>query len=204
MGTNYSDLDANPSTIYYYVVEAFNNGGTSTASNYATATTPTSGGLIASDLLDINAGGEAVGEWVADEDFAGGTATSTGTAINASLVPKPAPQAVYQTNRYWSFTYTIPGFTAGEKYIVDLHFAETYWTGPGERQFNVLINGNQVLKNYDIYASAGGEYIATVESFLVTPDNTGTITIQFIPGSADNPQVNGIEIGVGTGGAITP
>ena len=196
--TSYSDTAANPSTTYYYAVEAFDNGGTSPASNYATVTTPTSGGVITADLLNINVGGGAADGWIADEDFTGGTATSNGNSINTSLVTKPAPQSVYQTNRYGSFTYTIPGFTAGEEYIVDLHFAETYWTGPGLRQFNVLINGNQVLKNYDIFASAGGEYIATVESFLATADSTGTITIQFVPGSADNPQVNGIEIGVGS------
>jgi hypothetical protein len=65
------------------------------------------------------------------------------------------------------------------------------------REFNVLINGIQMLTNYDIFASAGGEYRATVQSFAVTADNSGTITIQFVPGSGDNPQVNGIEIGTG-------
>jgi hypothetical protein len=197
-GTSYSDISANPSTIYYYAVEAFDNGGTSTASNYANATTPTAGGVITSDVLDINVGGEAVGPWEADEDFSGGTATSTSAAINTSHVANPAPQAVYQTNRFGNFTYTIPGFTAGAHYIVDLHFAETFWTSPGQRLFNVLINGKQVLTNYDIFASAGGEFIATVESFAVTADSTGTITLQFVPGPADNPQVNGIEIGTGT------
>jgi hypothetical protein len=200
-GTSYSDTSANPSTTYYYDVEAFDNGGTSAASNYASVTTPTAGGVITSDVLDINAGGGAVDNWVADEDFSGGTATSTSAAINTSHVANPAPQAVYQTNRFGNFTYTIPGFTAGAKYIVDLHFAETFWTAPGQRLFNVLINGNQVLTNYDIFASAGGEFIATVESFAVTADATGTITIQFVPGAADNPQVNGIEIGVGTAAA---
>jgi hypothetical protein len=197
-GTSYSDTSANPSTTYYYDVEAFDNGGTSAASNYASVTTPTAGGVITSDVLDINAGGGAVDNWVADEDFSGGTATSTSAAINTSQVANPAPQAVYQTNRFGNFTYTIPGFTAGARYIVDLHFAETFWTAPGQRLFNVLINGNQVLTNYDMFASAGGEFIATVESFAVTADATGTITIQFVPGAADNPQVNGIEIGVGT------
>ena len=196
--TSYSDTSANPSTTYYYAVEAFDNGGTSAASSYASVTTPTAGGVIASDVLDINAGGEAVGAWEADEDFSGGTATSTSAAINTSHVANPAPQAVYQTNRFGNFTYTIPGFTAGANYIVDLHFAETFWTAPGQRLFNVLINGKQVLTNYDIFASAGGEFIATVESFAVTADSTGTITLQFVPGAADNPQVNGIEIGTGT------
>jgi hypothetical protein len=196
--TSYSDTSANPSTTYYYAVETFDGGGTSAASNYAGVTTPTAGGVITSDVLDINAGGGAVDNWVADEDFIGGTATSTSTAINTSQVANPAPQAVYQTNRYGNFTYTIPGFTAGANYIVDLHFAETYWTAPGQRLFNVLINGKQVLTNYDMFASAGGEFIATVESFAVTADSTGTITLQFVPGAADNPQVNGIEIGIGT------
>jgi hypothetical protein len=200
-GTSYSDTSANPSTTYYYDVEAFDNGGTSAASNYASVTTPTAGGIITSDVLDINAGGVAVDNWVADEDFSGGTATSTSATINTSHVANPAPQAVYQTNRFGNFTYTIPGFTAGARYIVDLHFAETFWTAPGQRLFNVLINGNQVLTNYDMFASAGGEFIATVESFAVTADATGTITIQFVPGAADNPQVNGIEIGVGTAAA---
>lgn len=196
--TSYSDTSANPSTTYYYAVEAFDDGGTSAASNYASVTTPTAGGVITSDVLDINAGGGAVESWVADEDFSGGTATSTSAAVNTSRVSNPAPQVVYQTNRYGNFTYTIPGFTAGASYIVDLHFAETYWTAPGQRMFNVLINGKQVLTNYDIFASAGGEFIATVESFAVTADSTGTITLQFVRGTADNPQANGIEIGTGT------
>jgi len=194
--TSYSDTTANPSTVYYYVVEAFDSGGTSVASNYATGVTPTAGGVIATDILEINVGGPAVGAWVADEDFSGGTPTSTGATINTSNVANPAPPAIYQTNRYGTFTYTIPGFTPGGTYIVDLHFAETYWNSPGQRLFNVLINGKQVLTNYDILASAGGEFMATVESFFATADAAGTITIQFLPGAADNPQVNGIEIGV--------
>jgi len=66
------------------------------------------------------------------------------------------------------------------------------------RQFNVLINGNQVLKKLRHLCICGESTSQTVESFLATADNTGTITIQFVPGSADNPQVNGIEIGVGS------
>jgi Malectin domain len=194
-GTTYSDTTANPATTYYYAVAALNDAGLSAATNEASITTATAGGVIASDVLDVNAGGAAVGAWAADEDFTGGTATSTSASVNTSKIPNPAPEAVYQTNRYGPMTYTIPGFTPGGKYIVDLHFAETYWTAPGQRLFNVLLNGNQVLTNYDIFASAGGEFIATVQSFAVTADSTGTITIQFVAGAADNPQINGIEIG---------
>ena len=130
-----------------------------------------------------------------DQDFTGGTATSTSAAINTSLVANPAPLAVYQTNRYGPMTYAVPGLTPGATYIVDLHFAETYWTAPGQRLFNVSINNQQVLNNYDIFASAGAEYTATEQSFHATADSTGTITISFTVGGADNPQINGIQIG---------
>jgi fibronectin type 3 domain-containing protein len=197
-GTSFTDTSANPATTYYYAVAALNNVGLSPATNEIKVATTSAGGTIDKDVLEINAGGDAVNSWVADEDFSGGTATNTSASVNTSHVANPAPLSVYQTNRFGPMTYTIPGFAAGGKYVVELHFAETFWTAPGQRQFNVLINGVEVLKNYDIYASAGGEFIATVQSFFVTADNTGSITIQFVPGAADQPQINGIEIGTGS------
>ena len=35
---------------------------------------------------------------------------------------------------------------------------------------------------------------AVVESFLVTPDENGIVTLQFVQGSADQPTVSGIEL----------
>ena len=110
---------------------------------------------------------------------------------------------MYQHNRYGNFTYTVPGLTAGASYTVRLHFAEEYWTAAGSRTFNVLINGTQVLTNFDIFATAGGEYIAVIEPFTATASGTGTITIQFVT-VKDNAQVNGIEITpAGSSGANT-
>jgi hypothetical protein len=109
-------------------------------------------------------------------------------------VANPAPQAVYQTERFGDFTYTIPSLTAGTTYTVNLHFAEIYWTAAGKREFNVLINGTQVLTNFDVFATAGGEDIAIVKSFPATASATGTITIQFTTGAADLPKVSGIEV----------
>jgi hypothetical protein len=201
----YADVSANPASKYAYYVVALDPDGLSAASNFATATTPSAGGAITNTVIAINAGGSAVAQaaegsqaaftWLADQDFTGGTVTSTGSAINTSLVSNPAPQAVYQTNRYGPMTYLIPGLTPGGTYIVDLDFVETYWTAPGERLFNVSINGKQVLNSYDIFASAGSENTATEQSFFTTADNTGTITITFVTGTADNPQINGIQIG---------
>ena len=115
--------------------------------------------------VDISAGGPAAAPFVADEDFAGGATAATTNAITTTGVTNPAPQSVYQHNRYGNFTYTIPGLTAGASYNVRLDFAEEYWTTAGSRTFNVLINGTQVLTNFDIFATAGGEFKAVAESF---------------------------------------
>jgi len=143
--------------------------------------------------LQINSGGAATGTWVADEDYSGGSTASVTNAISTTGVTDPAPQSVYQTNRYGNFTYTIPGFTAGDTYTIRLHFAEEYWTTAGSRIFNVLIDGTQVLTDFDIFATAGGEYIAVVEQFSEVAPSNGTFTIQFVS-VKDNAQINGIEI----------
>jgi hypothetical protein len=100
---------------------------------------------------------------------------------------------VYQTNRYGNFTYTVPGLVAGASYQVRLHFAETYWSTTGSRIFNVSINSQQVLSNFDILATAGAANKAVVRQFTATADGTGKVTIQFAT-VKDNAQVNGIEI----------
>jgi len=143
--------------------------------------------------IDISAGGPAAAPFVADEDYSGGATAGVTNAISTTGVTNPAPQSVYQHNRYGNFTYTIPGLTAGDSYNVRLDFAEEYWTAAGDRLFNVLINGTQVLTNFDIFATAGAEYKAVAESFTATASSTGTITIQFVS-VKDNAQVNGIEI----------
>lgn len=51
-----------------------------------------------------------------------------------------------------------------------------------------------MLSNFDIFTTAGGEYKALVEQFTATADSLGQITISFSKGTADNPEVAGIEI----------
>ena len=80
-----------------------------------------------------------------------------------------------------------------------LYFLDWHWTRVGQRVFNVEINGTPVLQNFDIVqaaANAGGdgEYIGVENDFTETADPTGTITIRFIRGSADQPMVNAIAI----------
>ncbi len=161
--------------------------------------TPSSGGGTGTGGVDISAGGPAAAPFVADEDFTGGATAATTNAITTTGITNPAPQSVYQHNRYGNFTYTIPGLTAGASYSVRLDFAETYWTAAGSRTFNVLINGTQVLTNFDIFATAGGEFKAVAESFTATASSAGAVTIQFVT-VKDNAQVNGIEVQPSGGG----
>jgi hypothetical protein len=165
----------------------------------------TTGGGTGTGGVDISAGGPAAAPFAADEDYSGGTTAATTTAIAVAGVTNPAPQSVWQHNRYGNFTYTIPGLTAGASYGVRLDFAEEYWTAAGSRIFNVLINGTQVLTNFDIFATAGGEFKAVAESFTATASSAGAVTIQFVT-VKDNAQVNGIEVqpsGGGTGNTVT-
>jgi len=173
---------------------------TGASGNAAFSWTVSSGGSGGSGSVDISAGGPASAPFAADEDYSGGATAATTNAISTTGITNPAPQSVYQHNRYGNFTYTIPGFTAGSSYNVRLDFAEEYWTAAGDRTFNVLINGTQVLTNFDIFATAGGEFKAVAESFTATAGSSGTITIQFVT-VKDNAQVNGIEISPSSGGS---
>ncbi len=150
----------------------------------------------------INAGGGASGNFVADTDYNQGNQFSdTSTSINTAGVSNPAPQAVYQTCRWnSSFTYTIPGLTAGQSYTVRLDWAELTFQSAGQRVFNVAINGNTVLSKFDVYATAGYK-TALAKQFTATANSSGQIVIAFTQGGADNPFINGIEIYSASGGS---
>jgi hypothetical protein len=60
----------------------------------------------------------------------GGTAAATTNIIDTSGLTNPAPQVVYQSERYGNMTYTLPGLAVGVSHRVRLHFAETYWSAP--------------------------------------------------------------------------
>jgi len=193
--TSYVNTGLTAGTTYYYKVAAVNSAGTSGQSSEVSAT-PTSGGTGSPNtpVLQINAGGGAVAPFVADEDFDVGTEFSSTATITTAGVTDAAPAAVYQDVRWnSSFNYTLPGLTAGASYVVRLHFVELSFTSAGSRVFNVAINGNSVLSNFDIYAQVGENH-ALVEEFVVTANSSGQIVVAFTKGTADNPSVAGIEV----------
>ena len=185
---SFTDTNVADCTSYYYVVTATNSLGQSTNSSEQMVAQ----GAFA---LAINSGGSAAGQFVADANVSGGTvAAPTVSAIDTTGVTNPAPQAVYQTERYGTLTYTFGGLTPGANYKVRLHFAEYYWSAANARAFNVAINGTQVLTNYDIFTAAGGKNKAIVREFTSTPNGSGQIIVAFTAGSADQPKCSGIKI----------
>jgi hypothetical protein len=153
------------------------------------------------DIVAINAGGGATGGFVADEDYGSQTSSthSVTTFIDTSLIPVPAPQAVYESQRLGpTLVYTIPGLTAGTTYAVTLSFAELSKTGAGQRLFNVSLNGTQVLSSFDIFATAGAANKAVAESFNVAANTAGSIVITLTrvtsATATANATVNAIEV----------
>jgi len=117
----------------------------------------------AGEILGINCGGSQIGffrfgapppAFAQDRDYQGGSTAAqpdTGKGIDTQ-VPNAAPAAVYQSERWGKCTYTVH-VKQGQSCTVRLHFAEVK-AEPGERKFNVEINGRRVLSDYDIAAEA--------------------------------------------------
>jgi len=188
LSNSFTDSAAANCTTYYYVVSATNSIGESPNSTEQLAAQ----GAFA---LAVNSGGSATGQFLADTYVAGGTvAAPTAAVIDTTGVLHPAPQSVYQTERYGTFTYTFGGLMPGRSYQVRVHLVEYYWNAANARKFNVAINGTPVLANYDIFAAAGGQNKAIVREFTITPNGSGQIIVAFTVGAADQPKCSGIEI----------
>src|ERR1017187_368573 len=183
----FADTNVSNAMTYYYAVSAVNSLGESSNSP--------PGSVVPQTYYQINSGGGAASPFMADAFFSGGTAGSTSATIDTSGATNPAPQAVYQTERWNNNTYTFPNLIAGTSYKVRLHFAEIYYNAAGIRVFNVSINGTPVLTNFDIFAATGAMNKATVREFTATANGSGQIIIQYIniPGK-DNAKSSGIEI----------
>ncbi|MFL5311896.1 MAG: malectin domain-containing carbohydrate-binding protein [Myxococcales bacterium] len=147
--------------------------------------------------VSINAGGPALAPFVADSGFSGGmTGTNWTGAIDRTAAPGAAPEAVYHSERFGDMTYTVAGLSPGASYDVRLHFAENFWTGAGQRKFNVAINGAAVLSNFDVFATAGAAHKAVVREFVATASSAGRIVLSFT-NVTDSALINGIEVLVG-------
>jgi len=150
----------------------------------------------------INCGGNNVTlsePWCADTGFVGGRLfTNNGLGPVAGTVD----DELYETERSGTtavpdhFAYSIP--LLGGDYLVRLHFAEIFWGAPGgapggvgKRVFDVTLEGQLVLDDYDIFADVGAA-TAVVHTYHRTVTD-GSLDISF-DSSVDRPKVSGIEV----------
>jgi hypothetical protein len=126
--------------------------------------------------------------WLPDQGFADGDTTDRATDLQIGNTKDPA---LYHTEHYsmTSFSYPVPN----GKYIVKLHFAETFdgISGPGDRVFSFNVEGQQ-FNDFDVWVKAGGPNRAYIETVNVEVTD-GKLDIKFTP-KVENPEINGIEI----------
>jgi hypothetical protein len=146
-----------------------------------------------SDTWRIRAGGDDFTDhagmvWSREKGVMAGDTAWTGRPIQAKEDP------LLYTVEHWGsdFGYSFPVLPG--KYRVRLKFAETYVKGPGERLFDILINGKKVLANFDIFKEAGGMDKAVDKTFEnIEPGSDGQIQVRFVA-SMQNAKVCAIEV----------
>ncbi len=131
--------------------------------------------------------------WLRDTNYAVGASGyiggGNGYVANTITGVCASAQSLYQRERFGSFYYQFDCPIG--VYELTLLEAETYWSSPGQRQFNVFIQGGQVLTNFDIIAAAGGKNLPLTLTFTNSVTN-GQFQVVFSP-VVDNARVSGIQ-----------
>lgn len=92
----------------------------------------------------------------------------------------------------------------GSVYSVDLHFAEPDTSGPGQRVFDVHIEGERVFKNVDIRAHSGRSLTGVVLTAPGIALDDGKLTLEFIPSSPNSSSPSAIPILSGVRASLRP
>jgi hypothetical protein len=151
-------------------------------------------------LFRVNAAGPALQaadggpDWTTDAGLvSGGNIADWGTTVpRDGTVPTGTPADIFATERWAEQDWNFP-VPAGRSVTVRLYFANQYdgTAQPGQRVFNVLIDGVTKLSNFDIVASAGNK-TGTMRAFSITTDADG-VDVDF-RAITENPLINGIEL----------
>lgn len=142
-----------------------------------------------SQALAVNAGGEeyTAGDgavYLADRWFMGGTVNTT-----TANIADTSDDALYRSERYGNFTYSLP--LQNGTYTVLLQFAELYWNQRNRRIFDVLIEGQQVISNLDLYQQVGKN--RAYDRTFTAQVSDSVLTIQFRT-DRDNATVAAIRV----------
>jgi hypothetical protein len=153
--------------------------------------------------LGLNSGGGAYTDvagapWLADRAY---TATNQAgyiqqprrTASTRSAIGGTLDDPLYKDARISPMIYRISGLPQGV-YDLELKFAEIQNKSPGQRQFDVIVNGSPYLIAFDIAALVGQNF-ALDRTTLVSPVN-GEVTVQLANRTAHGEAIlNAIRVG---------
>lgn len=154
-------------------------------------------------VLRMNCGGEEVGygDTVYTADFFFNETSKSLSNRSIQDILETDMDSIYITERTsdgdeGNFEYSIP--IDNGSYKLKLHFAEIFWGAPGggagasgARVFDVEVEGEVVLDDYDIFSKVGA-MTATIEEFIITIDDRN-LNIKFTAG-IDQPKISVIEV----------
>ncbi len=130
--------------------------------------------------------------WAADQPYSsGGWGYVEGGGYTTShAIANTADDALYQTERHSlsGYIFDVPNGT----YQVTLKFAEIYFNHSGDRVFNVQIENQTVLENFDIYSQVG-KYYALDKTFDVRVDDHH-LNIDFASVNGKDPKIDAIAV----------
>ena len=91
---------------------------------------------------------------------------------------------LYQSERFGNdvdpLRFLLTGMPSGN-YTIELHFAENFVNNEGDRVFNVYMEGQPALTDFDILAEAGDKFTAHIETFEGISVTDGILNITFEP-----------------------
>ena len=149
----------------------------------------------------INAGGQPALQsgdagpgWVNESGRVSGGSNVNYTAVATTepAVPAGTPATVFSSERTGARQYSLPVST-GRPLTVRLYFANQAAATalPGQRTFDVTLDGTVVLDDFDVVAATGRNRTGTVRAFDITSDGIVNVGLTAVLG---NPLINGIEI----------
>jgi TPR repeat protein len=154
----------------------------------------------------INSGGEAIGSW---QEGKKENAFKTAEKIDVSSVRSPAPEEVYQSvalsEKFENakLSWSIPASSGN--YTLRLHFTEPFENAEGKRKLDIKIQNSITLKDFDIYATTGSRFKATVLEFPVRLNEDSDVSLEIISRGKNSAIISGIELlSEETTGAASP
>lgn len=135
--------------------------------------------------------------WQADQQYTPGgwgyIERASSIYTTSATIAGTRDQTIYQSERFSmaGYAFDVP---AGY-YEVTLKFAEIFreYDRPGQRIFSVIIEGQQVITDLDLFAEVGSN--RAYDRTFALPVSDGQLNIDFVPKRFnDTPKINGIAV----------